>query len=57
MDTMQEEYGTERMVQCVATAADKKAMDIVSTLSSDVAQFSRHGTHIDDKVMIVIKVV
>ena len=57
MDTMQEEYGTERMVQCVATASDKKAMDIVTTLSGDVAQFSRHGTHIDDKVVIVVKVV
>ncbi|MFB3922746.1 MAG: PP2C family protein-serine/threonine phosphatase [Terriglobia bacterium] len=56
MDTMQEEYGTERMVQCVGGAADKKAMEIVSTLSGDVARFSRHGTHIDDKVVIVVKV-
>ena len=56
MDTMQEEYGTERMVQCVATAAEQKATEIISTLSADVARFSRHGTHIDDKVVIVVKV-
>jgi sigma-B regulation protein RsbU (phosphoserine phosphatase) len=56
MDTMQEEYGTERVINCVASAADKKATEIVSTLSADVARFSRHGTHIDDKVVIVVKV-
>ena len=56
MDTMQEEYGTERMIQCVAGAAEQKATEIISTLSTDVARYSRHGTHLDDKVVLVVKV-
>jgi serine phosphatase RsbU (regulator of sigma subunit) len=56
MDAEHDEYGAERMVAAVSAAADQPAPKIVSTVSSDVATFSRHGTHIDDKVMIVIKV-
>ncbi len=56
MDTMQDEYGSERVIQCVTAAAEQKATEIISTLSADVARFSRHGTHVDDKVVIVVKV-
>jgi serine phosphatase RsbU (regulator of sigma subunit) len=57
MDTLHEEYGAERMIQTVRSVADRQAADIVSAVGADVARFSRHGTHLDDKVMIVIKVV
>jgi len=57
MDTLHEEYGAERLIQTVRSAAERPAADIVSTVGADVARFSRHGTHLDDKVMIVIKVV
>jgi sigma-B regulation protein RsbU (phosphoserine phosphatase) len=57
MDPQHEEYGVERLILCVQGVADHKAGEIVSFVSTDVARFSRHGTHVDDKVMIVIKVV
>ena len=56
MDAQQEEYGSERLIERVGVNADQKAAGIVEAVSAEVAQFSRHGTHIDDKVMIVIKV-
>ena len=57
MDPQHEEYGAERLIHCVQGVTDHKAGEIVSCVSTDVARFSRHGTHLDDKVMIVIKVV
>jgi sigma-B regulation protein RsbU (phosphoserine phosphatase) len=57
MDPQHEEYGADRLIHCVQGVADHKAGEIVSFVSTDVARFSRHGTHLDDKVMIVIKVV
>jgi phosphoserine phosphatase RsbU/P len=57
MDAEQEEYGTERLVKCVQGVMDKSASEIVAEVSADVARYSRHGTHVDDKVMMVIKVV
>jgi len=55
MDSLHEEYGMERLVARIQEAADKKAQEIVEAVSTDVARFSRQGTHLDDKVMIVIK--
>ncbi len=57
MDAEQQMYGTERLVSCVREAADRKAEEIVAAVNNDVARFSHQGTHSDDKVMIVIKVV
>jgi len=56
MDSHLEEYGEERLVECVQRVAQLKASEIVVEVSADVARYSRHGTHIDDKVMIAIKV-
>jgi serine phosphatase RsbU (regulator of sigma subunit) len=56
MDADHDEYGMERLLPCVRAVADRKATEIVSAVSSDVARFSRTGTHVDDKVMMVIKV-
>ena len=56
MDTLQEEYGMERVVQCIQGVSEKRAADIVNDVNADVVRYSRHGTHIDDKVMIAIKV-
>ena len=57
MDTFHEEYGMDRVVRTVQGVAEKSATDIVGAVNDDVVRFSRHGTHLDDKVMIVIKVV
>jgi len=56
MDSHSEEYGEERLVECVQRTAQLKAAEIVAEVCTDVARYSRHGTHIDDKVMIALKV-
>jgi phosphoserine phosphatase RsbU/P len=56
MDVQQDEYGTQRLYECIQRVAEKKATEIVAEVNADVTRFSRHGTHIDDKVMIAIKV-
>lgn len=56
MDAQHEEYGSERLIECVSKHVDRNANEIVEAVSADVTRFSRHGTHIDDKVMIAIKV-
>ncbi len=56
MNPLEDEYGMERVVQCIEGVAGKSASEIVHDVATDVARFSRHGTHLDDKVMIAIKV-
>lgn len=56
MDAQHEEFGLERLVSSVRQAATSSATEIVTAVGTDVARFSRQGTHIDDKVMIVVKV-
>ncbi len=53
----QEEYGTDRLVRSVLDASNAAAEEIVAAVSADVNHFSQRGTHLDDKVMIVIKAV
>lgn len=55
MDAQHEEYGMDRLVATIREACEKKAAEIVQAVGADVARFSHAGTHIDDKVMIVIK--
>jgi len=57
MDTQNEEFGLERLVASVSRVAELKAKEIVLKVCDDVADFSRGGTHVDDKVMLTIKVV
>ncbi len=57
MDAQHEEYGSARLMETVRSVAERSAEEIVAAVSSDVARYSRQGTHIDDKVMIAIKVV
>jgi sigma-B regulation protein RsbU (phosphoserine phosphatase) len=57
MDTQNEEFGSERLVASVTRVAELKAKEIVLKVCDDVAQYSRGGTHVDDKVMLTIKVV
>lgn len=57
MDANQDEYGSERLVSSVLKASEGKAQQIVEAVSRDVTSFSIGGTHLDDKVMIVIKAV
>jgi serine phosphatase RsbU (regulator of sigma subunit) len=56
MDELQEEYGSERLTQCIGGAIHQTATEIVNAVNADVTVFSRKGTHLDDKVMIAVKV-
>ena len=56
MDEEGEEYGTGRLINCVRGVISHRAGEIVDAVNADVAGYSRLGTHLDDKVMIAIKV-
>lgn len=55
MDEQEEEYGAERLAACVAANRTRTAQGIVDAVLAEVGQFSRAGTHIDDKVLMVVK--
>jgi serine phosphatase RsbU (regulator of sigma subunit) len=56
MDTRNEEFGMERVVASVAKIHELKAKEVVLKVCDEVTEFSRGGTHMDDKVMLAIKV-
>jgi serine phosphatase RsbU (regulator of sigma subunit) len=56
MDVENEEFGSERLIASVSQVPERKAKDIVLKVCDDVTVFSKGGTHMDDKVMLVIKV-
>ncbi len=51
-----EEYGSERMAECVSRNRHKPAQAIVDAVLDEVVTFSKGGVHIDDKVLMVLKV-
>ena len=57
MDTQDEEFGLDRLVASVSHVPEKKAKEIVLKVCDDVTEYSRGGTHMDDKVMLAIKIV
>lgn len=57
MDAKDDEYGTERLAECVARHRNKPAQAIVDAVLAEVGEFSRSGTHVDDKVLMIMKVV
>ncbi len=52
----EEEYGTERLAQCVSRNRRRAAHEIVGAVMDDLAEFSRGGIHVDDKVLMIVKV-
>jgi len=56
MDAKDEEYGTERLAQCVARNRAKPAQAIVDAVLAEVSEFAQSGTHKDDKVLMIMKV-
>ncbi len=57
MDVESEEFGSERLIASVSPVTDKKAKEIVLKVCDDVNVFSKGGTHMDDKIMLAIKVI
>ncbi len=56
MDVNDDEYGTERLAACVSNNHQKSAQGIVDAVLKEVNEFSKGGTHIDDKVLMIMKV-
>jgi sigma-B regulation protein RsbU (phosphoserine phosphatase) len=57
MDAQNEEFGLERLVESVSKDPERKAKEIVLKVCDDVTIYSKGGTHMDDKVMLAIKIV
>lgn len=51
-----DEFGTERLAACVAKHRNKPAQVIVDAVLDEVNAWSIDGVHIDDKVLMVLKV-
>ena len=51
-----EEFGEERLAAVVAHNRHKSAQAIVEAALAEVKNFSREGEHVDDKVLMVMKV-
>jgi len=56
MDREGEEYGSKRLVECVQGGISQSAAEVLNAVAADVSVYSREGTHLDDKVLIAIKV-
>jgi len=56
MNRAGDEFGLERLVETVSDHRHKKAQDIVAGLLHEVDEFSRGGTHEDDRVVLILKV-
>jgi len=56
-DLNEEEYGTERLAECVSRNRHKAAQEIIDCVLFELEEFARGGVHIDDKVLMVMKVV
>src|ERR1700675_1602891 len=57
MDRDDEEFGQERLVQLVAKERALPAPELVQSGLTEVDLFSRGGTHEDDRVILIMKVV
>jgi phosphoserine phosphatase RsbU/P len=56
MDPNDDEYGTERLAKCVSANASKSAQSIVDAVLKEVNEFAKGGHHVDDKVLMIMKV-
>jgi len=55
-DANQDEYGAERLAESINRYRDLPAADLVREVVREVAEYSKDGVHIDDKVLLVVKV-
>jgi phosphoserine phosphatase RsbU/P len=57
MNAQDDEYGSPRLVELVARERALPAAEIVQSVLTEVDLFSRGGTHEDDRVILIMKVV
>jgi phosphoserine phosphatase RsbU/P len=56
-NSAEEEFGSQRLVDLVASERTQPAQDIVKSVLKEVDLFSHGGTHDDDRVILILKVV
>ena len=56
MDRKDDEFGTERLAASILKNRHKPSQEIVDAVLAEVEEFSRGGIHVDDKVLMVLKV-
>jgi sigma-B regulation protein RsbU (phosphoserine phosphatase) len=56
MDPKDDEFGYERLVDLVKTNRNRPAAEIADMTLAEVERFSKGGTHEDDRVMLVMKI-
>jgi len=55
-DKDQEEFGADRLVKIVQNNQHLSAQEMVKVVAQEVEEFAKGGVHIDDKVLMVVKV-
>lgn len=55
-DEQNQEYGVERLSQCVQNNRDRNAQAIVDAVLAEVSSYSTASMNVDDKVIMVMKV-
>ena len=55
-DATDDEYGYDRLAQCVAKHRHKTADQIIDAVLAEVKEYSKEGVHVDDKVLMILKV-
>jgi sigma-B regulation protein RsbU (phosphoserine phosphatase) len=56
-NSAEEEFGSKRLVDLVASERTRPAQEIVQSVLKEVDLFSHGGTHDDDRVILILKVV
>ena len=57
MNAQDDEFGSQRLIDLVARERSLPAEEIVQSVLTEVDHFSRGGTHEDDRVILIMKVV
>jgi sigma-B regulation protein RsbU (phosphoserine phosphatase) len=57
MNAQDDEFGSQRLIDLVARERSLPAAEIVQSVLTEVDHFSRGGTHEDDRVILIMKVV
>ena len=55
-DATDDEFGYDRLAQCVAKHRHKTADQIIEAVLAEVKEYSKEGVHVDDKVLMILKV-
>jgi sigma-B regulation protein RsbU (phosphoserine phosphatase) len=55
-NALEEEYGTPRLAECIAKNRNRTAQQIIDAVLADVNSFAKGGKHVDDKVLMIVKV-